>query len=256
MKAMRKVLYLLLVLGGIVCCSSVTRMKNIPSIAIDKHDSDTIIAKSIPLQKGKVCILYTTCYENELPIKCNLKNKTHADFSSKEPGKGLLGGRFFSGESDTLITSNILVQSAVFEVSRRMLPGMEFVIVNQDEFWDKEKGSQIPLLIEIYQPDILISLTELIFFVNAHVNVSGITQVHVEELDSYTVGVDSHYNGDISIGYQAQWSITWVQKQNSKQIEQRGWVRSAYSKDYSLPQELFSCAKLAGADFVSLLRNE
>lgn len=235
----------------IVLNACATQSKTIAAIALDKEQGDTILPKSLPMPKGKVCFVYTTSYGNELPIGCDLKKKSYADFTSSYPGKGLLGGRFFSGEADTTITSNILVQSAIYEVARRLPPGMEFAILNKDELTDKAGEFQVTQLIEKYQPDVIVTLTDLIFFINGDVNASGITQTRVEG-DAYMIGADMQYSGNIFIDYQAQWSIIRV-KDNNRQIEQKGQIRSVYGKDYDFPRELFLCAKQAGADFASLL---
>ena len=99
----------------------------------------------------------------------------------------------------------------------------------------------------------MISLTDLTFLVNGDINIAGITQIHTEGTDTYTIGTDDNYNGSVCIGYQSKWCVDWIEKQISKKIEQRGEIYNPYRKDYSLPQELFVCAKLAGGDFASLL---
>lgn len=251
MKKTGKIIYLLL--GAIVYCSCATQLKKTPSVAFEKVNGDTIVCENIPMQKGKICIVYTTSYGNELPSDCVFKKSSQADFTSQNPGQGLLGGRFFSGKSDTTVTSNILVQAAVYEVTRRMLPGMEFVLVNKDDFKDEENQYQTSKLIKQYEPDVVVSLTDLTFLVNGDINIAGITQIHTEGTDTYTIGTDDNYNGSVCIGYQSKWCVDWIEKQISKKIEQRGEIYTPYRKDYSLPQELFVCAKLAGGDFASLL---
>lgn len=249
MKTIIQTIHLLVVI--IVFSTCATRSKTIITVALDEQQGDTILPKSLPLQKGKICFVYTTSYGNELPMGCDFKKKSHADFTSMYPGKGLWGGTFSSGKADTTVTSNILVQSAVYEVARRLPVGMEFAILTKDDFLDKKGEYQELQLIEKYQPDIIITLTDLVFFINGDADVSGITQTHAEG-DTYTIGVDMHYSGNIFIDYLAQWNITWV-KDGNKQINQKGQTHSVYRKDYDLPKELFSCAKQAGEDFASLL---
>lgn len=250
LKTIIKITYLSLAV--IVFSACATRSTTTATVTLDKEQGNQILPKSIPLQKGKICFVYTTAYENELPMGYDFKKKSYADFTSRNPGNGLLGGTFFSGKADTTVTSNILVQSAIYEVVRRLPPGMEFAILNKDEFLDKNNTFQVSQLIEKYQPDILITLTDLTFFINGNANASGLTQTHFQGNNEYITGTDMHYSGNIFIDYQAQWNITRM-KGDNKQIEQKGQMRTVYEKGYNLPEALFSCAKQAGEDFASLL---
>lgn len=251
MKTTLKIMYLLVVAIAFSCCA--TWPKTVVTVALDKNQSDTILKETLPMQKGKVCFVYTTSYGDELPMGFDLKKKLYADFTSQNPGKGLWGGgTFFSGEADTTVTSTQLIQLAVYEVIRKLPQGMEFAILDKDEFTDNDGNFQKSQLIEKYQPDILITLTDLVFYVNGDVDASGITQTHFEGNDTYMTGTDMRYTGNIYINYQAQWDITWV-KEGNRQIEQKGQTRSVYGKTYDLPKELFSCAKQTGNDFASLL---
>lgn len=247
MEATIKFIYLLLAV--IIFGSCASRPKTTATIAFDKQQGDTILPKSLHLQKGKVCLVLKTSYENELPMWLEWKTSSHSDLTPLSGG-GIGTDSSSSGIVDTTVTSNILVQAALYEATRKLPPGMEFVILLKNEFMDKDGEFQESQLIEKYRPDIIIILADLIFNVNGKVNYSR-TTIDTQSGSSSS----SHYFGNIFIDYRAQWNIIRV-KENNKQIVQKGQTHSLYEKYYDLPKELFSCAKQAGADFASLLTNK
>lgn len=249
---MKTLISFLLICSLLVSCSA--RKQTLPSVATDINTSDTIMPGSILLEKGKVYITYVPAGNNNLLGKEIFNKSVAADFTTRNPVKDpFKGGKSSRSGIDTVFTSNLLTNAALYALMDRIPPGIEYIIVDPGEWLDAEGRFNSALFIERYNPDILITVSDLTFTIRGNASSSGVFQRSMNGPDSYSEGTVTTYSGDIFITYTAFWSISGKGRQE-KQVKQTGQIYSKYEKEYDLSKELFRCAKYAGTNFSTLLR--
>ena len=223
------------------------------SVAYDNKSGTLIENKAIAIPKGKMCILIEPIYDNSLPGWDVFKRESKAYYGSLiEPDRELWGGGFFLSSADTVITSHLLVASAIYELVNVLPPGIEYIIVDCNNFQNAQGVYDESLLREQLNPDVIVTLQDLIFPVKGDLNVNSVVEKTTQGADSYSIGAVSYYSGDIFIAYRALWKIVWKDGQ-IKEIEQGGLRQSKYRKDYDFIKDLFSFSKETGRDFANLL---
>lgn len=250
----RKCHYLIIIL----LCSCTMKKHMIPATAFDMVTGDKIINKGISLKKGKVCYIYTTSYEGQLPDMGIFKNISNSNsIPTMLNADSFLGSASSSSKADTVINNDLIVQIALQETINNNLPGFQYQFVPNEEFIDSTGKLNTDIIQKKYNPDIIINLTEL------SVKISGktskgttvmVSQPMMEIPGEYSsVSPETNFSGNIFMDYTATWEVLNLKENKEKKIRQNGRYISGYNDKYSLYTEMIASAKKIGKEFSSLI---
>lgn len=242
---MKKIHSIIMAVLSITIISTSISAKKRKPVAYNCVDSAVIAHGSIVMPKGKMCLWAELVYETSLPGWDIFKNK-----SKPKPGVYYMGANV--RVADTTITSNILVRSAMYELLGALPPGIEYTMIESDDSLNVPGASDESLPKEQSKADVVVCLRGVVFSVKGELDISSVLKHSADAGNSYLVGSGTYYSGDIHIGYQASWKISWKDGR-IMELKQKGWRKSRYNKTYDFTKDLLSFSKEVGSDFAKLL---
>lgn len=232
-----------------------------PTTVVDIDAGAKVEESSIDLERGKICYLYTSQYNDQNINKTKLKNISNSSFF---PAKGWSENASFYGSAtslskiDTVIKDDQIVRMTLDEALRRSPIGSQFQFVPQEEFTDQSGAPDISFVHKKFNPDIIIDLKSLSLKLKGDANIgTNIAQSAPGNTDIGTYSSTSpytNYYGNVLMDYTALWEVQDVKENKIKKIKQSGRYVSVYYENYSLQKEILSCSQKIGREFSSLIK--
>lgn len=236
----------------ILMSACATKKSSMAPMAVNTISKDTILPQSIQLKRGKICLAYTTSYKSDLPDMGIFQRKNSANFVSRSPDNSFWGGSSSLSKADSVVTNNYLVINTLYSAINKLMPGFEFILVNQEDFTDSSGKFDTSIIFTKYKPDILINISDLSFHVTGDPSTGSSIRTEGAGPGAYITGSATNYSGKIFILYDALWDVS-IAGENTKKINMKGFTKSSYYNGYEIGVELLKCSRQAGADFAELL---
>ncbi len=241
-------------------CSCTIKKLQIPTEIVSLNTGEEIKENSIRLEKGKICYIYSSQYDEQLFSGSLFKNQKSSNFM---PAKGVSTEKLFNGAAsrsakiDTILNSNLIVYKALQEALLNIPVGFQYHYIPQSEFVDIHGNINTGIIREKYNPDIIVNLESLSLKMTGDAN-RGYSVARSEPknmnygLYSYATTTSNFY-GNILMDYTAVWEIQDLNNNSRQSIKQSGRYVSSYYKHYSIEEEITICAKKIGEEFSNLL---
>jgi len=243
------------------CASCATRKLQVQTTTIDINTGAKVKANSIAFERGKICYVYSTQYNDQTINTANFKNVSN---SSSFPANGWSESPSFYGSAtslskiDTIINDNRIVRIALTEVLKNCPQGFQYEFVPQEVFIDSLGTPNTAIVHHEFNPDIIINLKSLSLNLKGDANIAT-NAVHSTpgntDIGTYSSTTPyANYYGNILMDYIAVWEVQNLKENKTKNIKQSGRYVSGYHEGYSLQKEIVICSQKIGQEFSSLVK--
>lgn len=252
----RKVVFFVLLSLTLSCA---TKKYQVPTSITEVNSGEELNRKSIELKKGKICYVFHSHDESQLPDFTAFKERRSSNFITSNFSFTPFGGGTAALHTiDTIVSNPLIAQAALTEAITHILPNFEFEIVSLKDFQNKDGELNIGLLTEEHNPDFIINLSDLILKISGDASTGSIVNTNLKHQisqvgDLSPMNIHANYKGNILMDYTANWQIIQVAENQEKDISQNGRYISKYTHSYNIEEEILKSAKKVGLEFSQLL---